>query len=101
MESVNLLEEEKPYLVAEPLEVLRILQDIQQEKAFVTMSLPHGLKILTLLLEVDENSEYILFDIGRDRGDASDSRDPVDSFQLCAQRRLGALYGAHADRDGV
>jgi c-di-GMP-binding flagellar brake protein YcgR len=69
MESVNLLEEEKPYLVAEPLEVLRILQDIQQEKAFVTMSLPHGLKILTLLLEVDENSEYILFDIGRDRAE--------------------------------
>jgi c-di-GMP-binding flagellar brake protein YcgR len=67
MKSVNLLEESNPYLVAEPLEVLRILQDIQQEKAFVTISLPHGQKVLTVLLEVDENSGYFLFDIGRDR----------------------------------
>jgi flagellar brake protein len=66
MESVNSLEESNPYLVAEPMEVLRILQDIHREQAFVTMSLPHGHKVVTVLLEVDENSGDFLFDIGRD-----------------------------------
>jgi c-di-GMP-binding flagellar brake protein YcgR len=69
MKSVNLLEESNPYLVAEPLEVLRILQDIQREKAFVTMSLPRGHKVLTVLLEVDEDSGHFLFDIGRDHAE--------------------------------
>jgi flagellar brake protein len=69
MKSVNLLEESNPYLVAEPMEVLRILQDIQREKAFVTMSLPRGHKVLTVLLDVDEDSGHFLFDIGRDRAE--------------------------------
>jgi flagellar brake protein len=67
MESAHLLEESKPYLVAQPNEVLRIMQAIQQEKSFVTMSLPAHPKVLTVFLEVDENAGHFLFDVGRNR----------------------------------
>jgi c-di-GMP-binding flagellar brake protein YcgR len=69
MESINLLEESNPHLVVEPKEVLRILQDLQKEQTFVTILLPHGQKVLTVLLEVDEKSGYFLYDIGRDHAE--------------------------------
>jgi flagellar brake protein len=69
MESAHLLEESNPYLVAQPSDVLRILQTLQQDKTFVTMSLPQNQKVLTLLLEVDENGGHFLFDIGRNRAE--------------------------------
>jgi flagellar brake protein len=59
------LHEEDPYLIAEPSEVLRILQDIQREQTFVTLFLPQGQKIVTVLLAVDEVAGHILYDIGR------------------------------------
>jgi c-di-GMP-binding flagellar brake protein YcgR len=59
------LHEEDPYRIAEPSEVLRILQDIQREQTFVTLFLPQDQKILTVLLAVDEVAGHILYDIGR------------------------------------
>src|SRR5271163_4488714 len=64
MESANLLEESNPYLVA-PNEILRILQDLKQEKTFVTISLPQNQKILTVLLDIDVDAGYFLYDTGR------------------------------------
>jgi hypothetical protein len=52
-ESADLLQEsDDPYLVAQPAEVLRILQDMQREQTFVTVTLPRRQNILTVLLQV-------------------------------------------------
>jgi flagellar brake protein len=59
------LHEEDPYRIAEPGEVLRILQDIHREQTFVTLLFPREQKILTLLLAIDESAGYMLYDIGR------------------------------------
>jgi c-di-GMP-binding flagellar brake protein YcgR len=64
MESANLLQESNPYLVA-PNEILRILQDLKQEKTFVSISLPQDQKILTVLLDIDVDAGYFLYDTGR------------------------------------
>jgi c-di-GMP-binding flagellar brake protein YcgR len=69
MESAHLLEESNPYLVAQPNEVLRLLQAIQQEQSFVTMSLPEHPNVLTVLLEIDERAGHFLFDVGRNRAE--------------------------------
>jgi len=69
-ESADLLQEsDDPYLVAQPAEVLRILQDMQREQTFVTVTLPRRQNILTVLLQVEERSGHLLFDIGRNRAE--------------------------------
>jgi flagellar brake protein len=69
-ESADLLQEsEDPYLVAQPAEILRILQDMHRKQTFVTVTLPRGQNILTLLLQVEERAGYLLFDIGRNRAE--------------------------------
>ena len=64
MESAK-LHEDDPYLIEAPSEVLRILQDIHREQAFVTLLFPQDQKILTMLLAIDEEAGYMLYDVGR------------------------------------
>src|ERR1700731_3038702 len=67
METVSLFEKstEDPYRIVEPVDILWIMQDILSERRFVTMALPKGQKVLTMLLHVDGNAGHFLYDSGR------------------------------------
>ena len=55
------------YRVIKPSEVLRLMQDIQRGQRSVLLTLAPNRKVVTMLLDVDENSGSFLYDYGRNR----------------------------------
>lgn len=68
MKATSLLERsDDAYSVVKPSEILRLMQDLQREQKSVVLVLPRGHKVVTVLLNVDENSGHFLYDCGRNR----------------------------------
>ncbi|HWZ52223.1 MAG TPA: flagellar brake protein [Granulicella sp.] len=54
-----------PYRITTPVDIHRIMQDILNERRFVTLALSRGHKVLTMLLHIDGDAGYFLYDAGR------------------------------------
>jgi c-di-GMP-binding flagellar brake protein YcgR len=68
IEEANLHEESDDlFRVTQPGEVLRLMKGIQREQSFVTLALPQGRKVTTMVLDVDSGAGHFLYDSGRSR----------------------------------
>jgi len=66
-ETMSLQESDDLYRITELDDILRLMRSIQRERQLVVITLPSGQKILTTLLNIDEDLHNFVYDVGRDR----------------------------------
>jgi flagellar brake protein len=53
------------YRLTQPSDVIRVLQEIRQEQRPVVILLPRGVKVVTMVLEINESAGQLVYDVGR------------------------------------